>query len=310
MRAFDFSSSFHNNKIQKTEEDKEEDEDEVEKEMTTTIVVGRKKPPPKRRRRRGRCVFLGEHHAQHHHHHHQRRRRQRGVLKIPLKVFLCAFCVCVFVSAFFFGAAAAAAAAAFGGENNATSTLVARERTSAANLNAGNFTRMNNNNNDAGPRRENVSSSTTTRMREDGSIDSSSSNVRTRPDVDAAFLYRISGDMVARMRARMPRELVEKGDPVAEARYASARCEDSSGGGGALNFIFDFFDALLEAFSFRTYDKQMNRMYQMHSRTNRSVGNEDGDSNDIAAISTREAGDEAIPMINIEDAFYTRAKSF
>ena len=41
-----------------------------------------------------------------------------------------------------------------------------------------------------------------------------------RPDVDAAFLYRISGDMVARMRARMPRELVEKGDPVAEARYA------------------------------------------------------------------------------------------
>ena len=128
--------------------------------------------------------------------------------------------------------------------------------------------------------RENVSSSTT-RMREDGSIDSSSSNVRTRPDVDAAFLYRISGDMVARMRARMPRELVEKGDPVAEARYASARCEDSSGG-GALNFIFDFFDALLEAVSFRTYDKQMNRMYQMHSRTNRSVGNEDGDSNDIA----------------------------
>ena len=81
----------------------------------------------------------------------------------------------------------------------------------------------------------------------------------------------------------MPRELVEKGDPVAEARYASARCEDSSGGGVALNFIFDFFDALLEAVSFRTYDKQMNRMYQMHSRTNRSVGNEDGDGNNIAA---------------------------
>ena len=157
--------------------------------------------------------------------------------------------------------------------------------------------------------RENVSSSTT-RMREDGSIDSSSV-VRRRPDVDAAFLYRISGDMVARMRARMPRELVEKGDPVAEARYASARCEDSSGGGVALNFIFDFFDALLEAVSFRTYDKQMNRMYQMHSRTNRSVGNEDGDGNNIAAFSTREkAGDDAIPMINIEDAFYTRAKSF
>ena len=45
----------------------------------------------------------------------------------------------------------------------------------------------------------------------------------------------------------------------------------------------------------------------MHSRTNRSVGNEDGDGNDI---STRGAGDDAIPMINIEDAFYTRAKSF
>ena len=186
---------------------------------------------------------------------------------------------------------------------NATSSPL-RERTSAnarmraneatvrqqLNLNA----RMNTN---AG--HENVSSSTT-RMREDF----------RRPDVDAAFLYRISGDIVARMRARMPRELVEKGDPVAEARYASARCEDSSGGGVALNFIFDFFDALLEAVSFRTYDKQMNRMYQMHSRTNRSVGNEDGDGNDIAAISTREAGDDAIPMINIEDAFYTRAKSF
>jgi hypothetical protein len=105
----------------------------------------------------------------------------------------------------------------------------------------------------------------------------------------------------------MPRELVEKGDPVAEARYASARCEDSSGGGVALNFIFDFFDALLEAVSFRTYDKQTNRMYQMHSRTNRSAGNEDGDGNDI---STQGAGDDAIPMINIEDAFYTRAKSF
>ena len=44
--------------------------------------------------------------------------------------------------------------------------------------------------------------------------------VRTRPDVDAAFLYRISGEMVSKMRARMPRELVERGDPVAEARYA------------------------------------------------------------------------------------------
>ena len=68
-----------------------------------------------------------------------------------------------------------------------------------------------------------------------------SSPVRTRPDVDAAFLYRISGEMVSKMRARMPRELVERGDPVAEARYASARCEDSSGG-IALNFIFDFFN--------------------------------------------------------------------
>ena len=35
-----------------------------------------------------------------------------------------------------------------------------------------------------------------------------SSPVRTRPDVDAAFLYRISGEMVSKMRARMPRELV------------------------------------------------------------------------------------------------------
>ena len=230
-----------------------------------------------------------------------RRRRRRGVkTHVITLVFFCASCV--FFSAFFKGGVAFA-------ENNATSTL--RERTSAnarmraneatvrqqLNLNA----RMNTN---AG-RRENVSSSTT-RMREDGSIDSSS-NVRTRPDVDAAFLYRISGDMVARMRARMPRELVEKGDPVAEARYASARCEDSSGGGVALNFIFDFFDALLEAVSFRTYDKQMNRMYQMHSRTNRSVGNEDGDGNDI---STRGAGDDAIPMINIEDAFTRERNRF
>ena len=217
--------------------------------------------------------------------------------------FFCASCV--FFSAFFKGGVVAFA------ENNATSTL--RERTSAnARMRANEATvrqqlnlnvRMNTN---AG-RRENVSSSTTTKMREDGSIDSSSSVVRTRPDVDAAFLYRISGDMVARMRARMPRELVEKGDPVAEARYASARCEDSSGGGVALNFIFDFFDALLEAVSFRTYDKQMNRMYQMHSRTNRSVGNEDGDGNDI---STRGAGDDAIPMINIEDAFTRERNRF
>ena len=138
-----------------------------------------------------------------------------------------------------------------------------------------------------------------------------SSPVRTRPDVDAAFLYRISGEMVSKMRARMPRELVERGDPVAEARYASARCEDSSGG-IALNFIFDFFDALLDAAGFRAYDDQTNRMYQMHSRSNRS----DGDS---IVSTTREANaitendddeNEAIPMINIEDAFYTRAKSF
>ena len=238
-------------------------------------------------------------------HGRRRRRRRRGVV-IKTLVFFCAFSLCVFFSAFFKGGVVAFA------ENNATSTL--RERTSAnARMRANEATarqRLNLNarmNTNAG--RENVSSSTT-RMREDGSIDSSSV-VRRRPDVDAAFLYRISGDMVARMRARMPRELVEKGDPVAEARYASARCEDSSGGGVALNFIFDFFDALLEAFSFRTYDKQMNRMYQMHSRTNRSVGNEDGDGNNIAAFSTREkAGDDAIPMINIEDAFYTRAKSF
>ncbi len=236
---------------------------------------------------------------------HRRRRRRRGVKTHVTLVFFCAS-LCVFFSAFFKGLSVAFA------ENNATSTL--REQTSAnARMRANEATvrqRLNLNarmNTNAG--RENVSSSTT-RMREDGSIDSSSV-VRRRPDVDAAFLYRISGDMVARMRARMPRELVEKGDPVAEARYASARCEDSSGGGVALNFIFDFFDALLEAVSFRTYDKQTNRMYQMHSRTNRSVGNEDGDGNNIAAFSTREkAGDDAIPMINIEDAFYTRAKSF
>ena len=227
----------------------------------------------------------------------RRRRRRRGVV-IKTLVFFCAFSLCVFFSAFFKGGGGVAFA-----ENNATSTL--RERTSAnARMRANEATarqRLNLNarmNTNAG--RENVSSSTT-RMREDF----------RRPDVDAALLYRISGDMIARMRARMPRELVEKGDPVAEARYASARCEDSSGGGVALNFIFDFFDALLEAVSFRTYDKQMNRMYQMHSRTNRSVGNEDGDGNNIAAFSAREkAGDDAIPMINIEDAFYTRAKSF
>ena len=236
----------------------------------------------------------------------RRRRRRRGVVKTHVTLV---FFLCVFFSAFFKGLSVVAFA-----ENNATSTL-RRERTSAnARMRANEATarqRLNLNarmNTNAG--RENNVSSSTTRMREDGSIDSSSV-VRTRPDVDAAFLYRISGDMVARMRARMPRELVEKGDPVAEARYASARCEDSSGGGVALNFIFDFFDALLEAVSFRTYDKQMNRMYQMHSRTNRSVGNEDGDGNHIAAFSTREkAGDDAIPMINIEDAFYTRAKSF
>ena len=105
--------------------------------------------------------------------------------------------------------------------------------------------------------------------------------VRTRPDVDAAFLYRISGEMVSKMRARMPRELVERGDPVAEARHASSRCEDSSGG-IALNFIFDFFDALLDAAGFRAYDDQTNRMYQMHSRSNRS----DGDS---IVSTTREA---------------------
>ena len=150
----------------------------------------------------------------------RRRRRRRGVV-IKTLVFFCAFSLCVFFSAFFKGGGGVAFA-----ENNATSTL--RERTSAnARMRANEATarqRLNLNarmNTNAG--RENVSSSTT-RMREDerGSIDSSSV-VRRRPDVDAAFLYRISGDMVARMRARMPRELVEKGDPVAEARYASAR---------------------------------------------------------------------------------------
>ena len=116
-------------------------------------------------------------------------------------------------------------------------------------------------------------SSSSTRDANTGDTLDASSPVRTRPDVDAAFLYRISGEMVSKMRARMPRELVERGDPVAEARYASARCEDSSGG-IALNFIFDFFDALLDAARFRAYDDQTNRMYQMHSRSNRS----DGDS--------------------------------
>ena len=127
--------------------------------------------------------------------------------------------------------------------------------------------------------------------------------VRTRPDVDAAFFYRISGEMVAKMRARMPPELVQRGDPEAEARYASARCEDLNGG-IALNFIFDFFDALLEAVGFRAYDEQTNRMYQMHSRSNRSAS--------ALASTTREANDDndATVMINIEDAFYTRAKSF
>ena len=127
--------------------------------------------------------------------------------------------------------------------------------------------------------------------------------VRTRPDVDAAFLYRISGEMVAKMRARMPPELVQRGDPEAEARYASARCEDLNGG-IALNFIFDFFDALLEAVGFRAYDEQTNRMYQMHTRSNRSAS--------ALASTTREANDDndAAVMINIEDAFYTRAKSF
>jgi len=127
--------------------------------------------------------------------------------------------------------------------------------------------------------------------------------VRTRPDVDAAFFYRISGEMVAKMRARMPPELVQRGDPEAEARYASARCEDLNGG-IALNFIFDFFDALLEAVGFRAYDEQTNRMYQMHTRSNRSAS--------ALASTTREANDDndAAVMINIEDAFYTRAKSF
>ena len=92
-------------------------------------------------------------------------------------------------------------------------------------------------------------SSSSTRDANTGDTLDASSPVRTRPDVDAAFLYRISGEMVSKMRARMPRELVERGDPVAEARYASARCEDSSGG-IALNFIFDFFDALLDAAGF------------------------------------------------------------
>ena len=138
--------------------------------------------------------------------------------------------------------------------------------------------------------------------------------VRVRADVDAQFLYRISSEVVNKMRQRMPREIALSGDAEAEARFASSQCE-STNGGISLNFLFDFFDTLLDAFNMRAYDDQVNRMYQINARKNTTstptLNGGDSTTTTTNVSSRASENNENKPVeINVEDAFYMRAKSF
>ena len=182
---------------------------------------------------------------------------------------------------------------------------------------------INSNNNNVARKRDLVSTNlprttttTTTRTLNGREVPVRDENtiVRVRADVDAQFLYRISSEVVNKMRQRMPREIALSGDAEAEARFASSQCE-STNGGISLNFLFDFFDTLLDALNMRAYDDQVNRMYQINARKNTTstptLNGGDSTTTTTNVSSRASENNENKPVeINVEDAFYMRAKSF